>query len=106
MSDEGQLLTREDFLELLKKLDKLPSSYPANPDFSDLEVDAIKRSVAFTQAFHHDAETLRRMEKAFVMAESFIKISQRMAAFLAFVVIVWTQWDKLTELLARVTKGD
>lgn len=104
MSDEGELLTREDFAELLKKLDKLPSSYPTNPDFSDEEVAAIKRSVAFTQAFHHDADTLRRMERAFVMAESFITVSQRVAAFLAFIVIVWTQWDKLTELMGRITK--
>lgn len=104
MSDEGLTLTREDFDVLLKKLDKLPSSYPITPDFSDEEVAAIKRSVAFTQSFHHDPETLRRMERAFVMAESFIKVSKTVAAFLAFVVIVWTQWDKLMELVGRTTK--
>lgn len=105
MSEEdGLVLTREDFDALLRKLDKLPSSHPTTPDFSDEEVSAIKRSVAFTQTFHHDAETLRRMERAFVMAESFITVSKTVAAFLAFIVIVWTQWDKLTELWGRVIK--
>ena len=104
MSEEGLVLTREDFDALLRKLDRLPSSHPTTPDFSDEEVAAIKRSVAFTQTFHHDAETLRRMERAFTMAESFIKVSKTVAAFLAFIVIVWTQWDRLMELVGRVSK--
>lgn len=99
MTEENFALTREDFEILLKKLDKLPSSHPTTPDFSDDEVKAIKQSVAFSQTFHYDAETLRRMERAFVMAESFIGVSKNLAALLAFIVILWTQWDKLAELV-------
>lgn len=101
-SQSGLELTRQDFEALIEKLDKLPSSYPTTPDFTDEEVFAIKRSVAFTQTFHHDAETLKRMERAFVMAENFITVSKYLAAILAFVVIVWTQWDKLVELIKKL----
>ena len=101
MSDEGLTLTREDFDALLKKLDKLPGTQPS-PNFTDEEVAALKQSMAFTQTFHHDPATLRRMERAFIMAEGFIGVSRTISLFVAFIVVLWTQWDRLMELIAGV----
>ena len=96
--DKGIILTKEDFDKLIVKLDKLPPGKPS-PDFSDEEVKAIKLSVAFTNTFHHDPDTLRRMERAFVMAEGFVGISKTILAVIAFVVVLSTQWDRMWEII-------
>jgi len=98
MSHEAVTLTHEDFERLLAKLDKLPSGQ-VSPDFTEEEVRAIKLSVAFSNTFHHDAATLRRMEKAFIMAEGFIGISKVILGVIAFVVVLSTQWDRLMVIL-------
>ena len=46
-----------------------------------------------------EVEVLHRMIAAWRAADGFIRVSKQIGIVLAFVVIAWTQWDRLVELI-------
>lgn len=42
---------------------------------------------------------LQRMIEAWRAAEGFIRVSKYIGVVIAFIVVLWTQWDRLIELI-------
>jgi len=49
-----------------------------------------------------EVETLQAIIEAWRSAQGFVTVTKRVGVVLAFVVLLWTQWDRLLELIRAV----
>ncbi len=84
------------------KLDSIIASQALSAAFTATEQAQIKASVAFTEAFHNDPDTLNRMVSVFTAMEGWIKITRVTLIVLGVIVVAWTQWDRFLELMGKV----
>lgn len=80
-----------------EKLDALAAGHEAH--FDAVMVAKIKTSVAFTEKFNSNPETLLEIEKAFRAAQGFVKVTRTVGVVIAFIVLLATNWQRLSEWL-------
>ena len=88
-------MQREEISELNKKLDKVLDAHI----FDQVEVAAIQKAITFTSAFNGDPEALLKMQSIYTSVSGFMTVTGRIAALIAFIVFLWTQWDRFAELV-------
>jgi hypothetical protein len=52
-----------------------------------------------------EIETLQSIIEAWRAASGWIKVTKNIGVVIAFVVVLWTQWDRLVELISGLLTG-
>lgn len=89
--------------DIAAKLDAILIKTNAMEAFTPKEVASIRTAKDFVEAFHGDPTTLKRMSDLYTAVEGFVKITKTVAIILAFIVVGWTQIDRMRELIGIVS---
>lgn len=80
---------------LNEKLDRLLEAHI----FDAVEVEKIRRAVSFVEAFPAGPDELVKMQLIYRNVSGWMTVTSRVAAAIAFIVFMWTQWDRLLDLI-------
>lgn len=97
MSETPPALAPEALAALADKLDRFLRG--EHPMFTRADSEELRKATAFVGAFQGDPATLLRVQQAFQAVEGTIRVGKVAGYVLAFVVVTWTQWDRLLDLL-------
>ena len=88
-----------DNLSINEKLDAILQKTESMEIFSPEEIAALRISNTFVAAFHGDPKTLLRMASVYERVEGLISITKAVGMALAFIVILWSNADRLREMM-------
>ena len=91
MSDQQNALEN-----ISEKLDKLVEQTHV---FTPEEVKKINEALNFVKPFNGDSATLKHIQDLYLMINGWVKVTKTIGAVLAFIVVLWVNWDRLMDLI-------
>lgn len=72
---------------------------PESMDDISAKLDLLLKNDSLHIFDAHEVLALQRMIELFRDAEGYIRVTKQVGLLIAFIVVAWTQWDRLVELV-------